>query len=59
MAADAWQVGGWRVEVRHVTTADRFREALRAHARVSPAVRRQRWVAIAAAVVVRVKIERP
>ncbi|WP_432135013.1 MULTISPECIES: YcxB family protein [unclassified Streptomyces] len=43
MTTEVQQAGERRVEVRHTTTADQFREALRGHAKVSPAARRQRW----------------
>ncbi|WP_406172731.1 hypothetical protein [Streptomyces sp. NBC_00996] len=41
-----------RVELLHTATVDQFREALRAHAKVSPAARRQRWTVIVAALVI-------
>lgn len=44
------QVGERRVELRHMTTADQFLEALRGHAKVSRAARGQRWIVIIFAV---------
>ncbi|WP_435212540.1 YcxB family protein [Streptomyces sp. bgisy034] len=52
MTTEAQQVGERRVEIRHVTTADQFLEALRAHAKVSLAARRQRWFVAVVALLV-------
>ncbi|MEU3090374.1 YcxB family protein [Streptomyces massasporeus] len=50
MTTASQSVGERRVELRHTATVDQYREALRAHAKVSRAARRQRWMVIAVAV---------
>ncbi|MBB4897588.1 YcxB family protein [Streptomyces griseomycini] len=51
MTTAAEHVGERRVEVRHATTADEWLEALRGHAKVSPAMRRRQWSVIVVALV--------
>ncbi|MBN0044199.1 YcxB family protein [Streptomyces actuosus] len=51
MTTEAQQVDGRRVEVRQVTTAAQYREALRGQMKVSPAARRQRMFFVVLALV--------
>ncbi|MFR9797769.1 YcxB family protein [Streptomyces sp. MS06] len=54
MTTETPQVDERRVELRHTTTTGQFREAMRGHAKVSAAVRRQRVVVVVAAVLMAV-----
>ncbi|WP_415952364.1 hypothetical protein [Streptomyces sp. KLOTTS4A1] len=46
MTAQEQQAGAARVELRHMTTAEQWLEALRGHAKVSPQARRQRLLLV-------------